>query len=167
MRLGAFLLACTLAAASDIAPLTVPFFHQQKNGCGAASVAMVAHYWKPGSSPEPGAIYDRLIDAERKGIRLAEMKSYLEEIGFQAYTLRGNSRDLEQHLAKGRPIIVSLQDGRSKRLHFAVLVGMEESAVFLNDPTRKAGNRQDRARFEKQWAGAEHWMLLATPRTRQ
>lgn len=157
-------LVCTLAAIAACEPLTVPFFRQQKNGCGAASVAMVAHYWDAAKAPAPEAMYDRLIDAERKGIRLADMKSYLEELGFQAFTLHGKWSDLEQHLGKGRPVIVSLQAGRTKRLHFAVLVGIEDEHVWMNDPTRKSAHRTERKKFEKQWAGAEHWMLLATPR---
>lgn len=162
----ALALACTLAAAAVCEPLTVPFFRQQKNGCGAASVAMVAHYWKPSASPAPGAVYDRLIDAERKGIQLAQMKSYMEDIGFQAFTLRGQWSDLERHLTKGRPVIVSLQAGRTGRLHFAVLVGIEDEHVWLNDPTRKSAHRTSRAKFDKQWEGANRWMLLATPRAR-
>lgn len=163
MRTGAALLALalTLTAAP---PLTVPFFRQEKNGCGAASLAMVAHYWRPNEAPAHAAIYARLIDAERRGILLSALKTYFEEIGFQAFTLRGQWADLEQHLAKGRPLIVALKAGRSPRLHFAVLTGIEEHHVWLNDPTRKAAQRTPRDRFEKQWSGADRWMLLASPR---
>lgn len=184
MRLAAALAACTLAAGASAAgessgspppasgsaqssptpSLTVPFFRQQKNGCGAASVAMVAHYWSPQSAPAPEAVYDRLIDAERKGILLAHMKSYFEELGFQAFTLKAQWTDLHAHLAKGRPIIVGLREGSRRRLHFAVLTGIEDEHVWLNDPTRKQTSRTGRARFEKQWAGADRWILLATPR---
>lgn len=162
MRLAAAILL-TATALSASGPLIIPFFHQQKNGCGAASVAMVAHYWKPDAAPPPEAVYDRLIDAEHKGIQLAAMKSYFEEIGFQAFTLRGEWADLDRHLAKGRPIIVALKAGRSPRLHFAVLTGVDGQHVWLNDPTRRSTQRTSRARFEKQWSGAEHWMLLASP----
>lgn len=163
MRAAASLLAIALTL-SAAAPLTVPFFRQEKNGCGAASLAMVAHYWRPGDAPPHQAIYDRLIDAERKGILLSALKTYFEEIGFQAFTLRGTWPDLEQHLAKGRPIIVALKAGRSPRLHFAVLTGIEEEHIWLNDPTRKATQRTSRARFDKQWSAAGRWMLLASPR---
>lgn len=163
----AFALSFAAAAAALCEPIAVPFFHQQKNGCGAASVAMVAHYWTPATSPTPETVYNRLIDADRKGIQLAHMKSYMEEIGFQAFTLRGQWNDLEQHLAKGRPVIVSLQAGRAGRLHFAVLVGIEGEHVWVNDPTRKAPHRTGRAKFQQQWDGANRWMLLATPRATQ
>ncbi|MEP7365530.1 MAG: C39 family peptidase [Acidobacteriota bacterium] len=153
-----------LAGTALCDPLAVPFVRQEKNGCGAASIAMVARYWNRDHAPAPHDIYERLIDPKHQGIEFAAMKSYLEGIGFRAFTLRGKWSDLKTHLAKGRPIIVSLQEGRTKRLHFAVLAGVEEQAVWMNDPTRKAVSRTDRAKFEKQWEGAHRWMLLATPR---
>jgi ABC-type bacteriocin/lantibiotic exporter with double-glycine peptidase domain len=161
----ALALVCAFSTLALCEPLNVPFVRQEKNGCGAASVAMVTQYWSK-DAPSPHAIYERLIDPNHKGIELAAMKRYLEEIGFQAFTLRGQWSDLDQHIAKGRPIIVSLQAARTKRLHFAVLVGLERDHVWLNDPTRKAAHRADREKFEKQWAGAKYWMLLATPRSR-
>ena len=163
----ALFLVSIFASLASCEPLDVPFVRQEKNGCGAASVAMVARYWSRDAAPAPQDVYDRLIDPKHQGIELAAMKKYLEEIGFQAFTLRGNWSDLEQHLTKGRPIIVSLKAGPSGRLHFAVLSGIEDQFVWMNDPTRKASHRADRAKFEKQWDGANRWMLLATPHVRR
>jgi ABC-type bacteriocin/lantibiotic exporter with double-glycine peptidase domain len=163
MKLAIFLLNCVLGAASTIAPLNVPFLRQQKNGCGAASVAMVARYWVPKTAPPHESIYRALIDADRKGVPLAGMKGYFQEIGFRAFTLRGQWADIEHHLAKGRPLIVTLQDTRTRRLHFAVLIGLEDRHVWLNDPTRKRAERTDRRKFEEQWTAAGNWLLLAAP----
>lgn len=154
------------AASAWTAQLDVPFFRQQKNGCGAASVAMVAHYWSkpPATAPPATEVYRRLYAADRNGIPLADMKRYLEELGFRAFTLRGQASDLEAHLAKGRPVIVGLKPGRSKGLHFAVLAGTEGERVWLNDPTRKQPHWVKRDQFEKQWQLADRWMLLAAPK---
>lgn len=161
---------CVLAgAAATRQPLDVPFFPQQKNGCGAASVAMVVHYWRTrlgqpaAAAPSAEQVYQRLYDADRRGILLADMKSYLEELGFRAFTLRGQWADLEQHLAKGRPIIVALKKERTAGMHFAVVVGAEGNHVWLNDPTRKKASRVNQAAFQKQWEMADRWMLLAAP----
>lgn len=163
MKFAAPLLLCALASASAVPPLAVPFFRQEKNGCGAASVAMVVHYWRPDGAPAHASIYGALIDGRRRGIQLAHMKEYLQQAGFQAFTLRGVWTDIAEQLGKGRPLIVTLREARTRRLHFAVLTGVEDGHVWLNDPTRKRARRAERAWFEKQWAGAGNWILLAAP----
>lgn len=151
------------------APLEVPFFRQEKNGCGAASAAMVAHYWasrvpQPANSmPSPAAFYSRLFDAEIRGVLLSEMRRYLQELGFHAFTFRGRWSDLETHLSKGRPLIIGLKKGGTSGLHFAVVTGTYPGGVWLNDPTRKRAHRQKQAEFEKQWESGGSWILLATP----
>jgi predicted double-glycine peptidase len=166
---GCFVLVQTAAAQ----PLNVPFFAQKKDGCGAASVAMLMHYWAkqpaeaPVVAPSPEHIYERLYSPERRGILLLDMKRFLEESGYRAFTLRGQWTDIEQHLAKGRPIIVALAKHRSKGMHFAVVVGARSNNVWLNDPTRKSLKRLKHADFNKQWNSADRWMLLATPQNPQ
>ena len=160
------LVATLVQAASQ--PLTVPFFKQEKNGCGAASVAMVMHYWsgqQPGAPtyPSHAEVYGSLYDADLRGIPLVEMKQYLEGHGFRAYTLHGLWTDLEQHLEKGRPLVVALKKKDSAPIHFAVVTGTASDRVLLNDPTRKGTTRMKRADFEKQWSRADSWLLLATP----
>jgi predicted double-glycine peptidase len=150
-------------------PLAVPFFRQQKNGCGAATVAMVAHYWgsrTTESLPSPQQIYDALYIAERKSIRLADMRQYLESLGFTAFTLRGKWQDLDVHIGRERPVIVALKPGRRKNIHFAVLTGVDSEYVWLNDPTRKKPSRMKRADFDQQWQTADRWLLLAAPTAR-
>ena len=160
MRIILGILLATLAHAES-QPLAVPFFKQQKDGCGAASVAMVMHYW--GEAPAAAEVYRSLYDVELHGIPLIDMKHYLENHGFHAYTLHGHWADVEEHLAKGRPVVVSLKRKDSAPLHFAVVTGTENDQVLLNDPTRKGTTRMKRADFEKQWNRAETWMLLAVP----
>jgi ABC-type bacteriocin/lantibiotic exporter with double-glycine peptidase domain len=159
---------CCAAAGS---PLDVPFYAQQKNGCGAASVAMVMHYWQnrqPGPRmvyPSPEEAYQRLYRPKQRGILLADMKRYLEDAKFRVFTLRGEWEDVQEHLAKGRPLIVGLRKGPRAAMHFVVVTGGGDKFVWLNDPTRKAPNRLKQFEFEKRWAFADRWMLLALPET--
>jgi predicted double-glycine peptidase len=125
---------------------------------------MVAHYWASSAvTPSPKQIYERLYDAQRKGVLLAAMRRYLEELGFHAFTFRGQLAELESHLAKGRPVIVGLKKTPSAGLHFAVIAGTEGNQVWLNDPTRKRPHRLKKAEFERQWGLGDRWVLLATP----
>ena len=71
------------------------------------------------------------------------------------FTLRGQWADVEEHLAKGRPIIAGLKARRTKPVHFVVVPGASSGFVWLNDPTRKKPSRLERAKFEKQWALAD------------
>ena len=164
----ALLLAVESYAAAN-SPLDVPFYAQQKNGCGAASVAMVMHYWdnrQPGSPvmrPSPETVYELLYQRKQKGIPLADMKRYLEDMRFRVFTLRGQWQDVEGHLSKGRPLIVGLRKGRAAATHFVVVTGTGDEYVWLNDPTRAKPDRLKRAEFEKRWEFADHWMLLAVP----
>lgn len=163
-------------------PLEVPFIQQERNGCGAATVAMVMHYWRnqqprfaagtsPLNTPDPAEIYQRLYQPDREGILLADMRRFLEQSGFHAFTLRGKWSDVEQHLSKGRPLIVGIRPTSSEpatskakpKIHFAVLTGVQGDYVWLNDPTRKKSNKVRRADFNKQWSLADQWMLLSTP----
>lgn len=156
----AILLGTAVLAA--VPPLSVPFFTQQKNGCGAASVAMVMHYWSPGH-PSAGDVYQSLYDPALHGIPLVEMKHYLETHGFRAYSMHGHAEGIETQLRKGRPVIVALRTKESGPIHFAVVTGTADGAVLLNDPTRSRLTRMKQAEFEERWKLAENWMLLAVP----
>ncbi len=164
----AVLLVTGSAAEGASRTLRVPFFDQQENGCGAASSAMVMHYWSDFTShqrvyPSADEAYQRLYKPERKGILLVDMKRFFEENGFQAYTLRGQRADLEQQLSKGRPVIVALKKGSKSPMHYVVVTGVTPEAITVNDPTRKANMRLKWAVFDSQWEGGDRWMLLASP----
>ncbi|MGH9673138.1 MAG: cysteine peptidase family C39 domain-containing protein [Bryobacteraceae bacterium] len=152
----------TVAVFALLLALDVPFFVQEKNGCGAASVAMVMHYWRV--PQPPSLVYQQLYNTDIGGIPLEAMREFLEKAGLQAFTLRGERADLERHLALGRPVIVGLRSKPRAPLHFVVVAGFENEHVHVNDPTRKKAQRVRAARFEKQWASADRWMLLAARR---
>jgi predicted double-glycine peptidase len=94
------------------------------------------------------------------------MERYLRESGFREFAVRGEWSDLRQHLEQGRPLIISIQPGRTKTpLHYVVVTGMDwqQEAVFVNDPALGKLLRIERQQFEKEWEAARNWMLLAVP----
>lgn len=152
--------------------LDVPFVKQSEDGCGSASIAMVLLYWTAhGSSIASGradapAIQKELYSRKVHGIFASDMERYLRESGFREFAIRGEWRDLRQHLTKGRPLIVSLQPGKAGApLHYVVVTGMDwgREAVFVHDPARGKLLRIERHEFEKEWLAARNWMLLAVP----
>lgn len=139
--------------------LDVPFVRQEKEGCGAASVAMVLRYWRQeADAPE---IHRRLYSAESRGTPARALIRYLDERGFDAFAVEGAWEDLEKHLAKGRPLIVCL--GPRPR-HYVVVVGISPDQVALHDPAAGQLRFLRRGDFEERWAAAGRWTLLAVPR---
>jgi predicted double-glycine peptidase len=164
---------CSLLSAADPPALwlDVPFVKQEKDGCGAASVAMVIQYWQrqQGRTSDGGAeaaeAYRALYSKAAQGTYASELKHYLARRGFQTFAFRGGLEDLQQHLGKGRPLIVAIQpDGRSPR-HYVVVVGLDGQAelVMVNDPARRKLLKIERSVFEEQWRAADNWTLLAVP----
>lgn len=158
--------AMLYAAATSGFWLDVPYIRQEKNGCGAASIAMVMQYWKERGAPVsaadagPEAIHKRLYSRRAKGIYAADMEGYFREKGFEVFAFRGEWADLEQHIRKGRPLIVCLRQGGP--LHYVVVAGVDDGFVLVNDPARRKLLKLDREGFERDWK--DRWTLLAVPR---
>jgi ABC-type bacteriocin/lantibiotic exporter with double-glycine peptidase domain len=153
--------------------LDVPFIKQEKDGCGAASIAMVMQYWlkqqaKPvEASADAVAIQRALYSSKDHGIRASDLEAYFQQHGFQTFAFAGKWDDLKQHLEKGRPLIVALKPSALETsLHYVVVVGIDpaQDIVYLNDAAERKLLKQDRASFEKQWKAVKQWTLLALPK---
>jgi ABC-type bacteriocin/lantibiotic exporter with double-glycine peptidase domain len=153
--------------------LDVPFVKQEKNGCGAASIAMVMQYWrtKEGRSIHEGddatEIHRALSAPGGRGVYASSMERYFQRREYRTFLFRGEWNDLQDHLKKGRPLIVALKpSGADASLHYVVVAGLDSQAgiVLLNDPAQRKLLKQSRNDFEKQWSGANQWTLLALPR---
>lgn len=169
-RIAACLSLCGILFAAERSGvwLDVPFVAQEKNACGAASIAMVMQYWesqqgKPAST-DAKQIERALLSRHARGIYASEMKRYFEQHGFRALAFRGDWEALKQHLEKGRPLIVALNQGHHD-LHYVIVAGLDwtQDAVLKNDPAERKLLKQGRSSFEKQWKAAGNWTLLAVP----
>lgn len=151
--------------------LDVPFVQQAKAGCGSAAIAMVMEYWAhqfPGlekAQADAERINQLLPPTSPKGIQGEALKRYLESQGFQAFIFDGELTDLRSHFAKGRPVIVCLAPkGTRGPLHYAVVAGLDNQSVWLNDPARGKLFHEDLERFQTEWRRTDNWALLAVPR---
>ncbi len=135
---------CGLALAAE-GPgvwLDVPFVKQEKDGCGAASIAMVMQYWQKqrGSAvaaADSAAIQRALYSQKGRGIYASDLEHYFQQQGFRAFAFQGSWQDLKEHLQKGRPLIVALKPvTHSADLHYVVIAGLdwEHAIVMMNDP---------------------------------
>jgi ABC-type bacteriocin/lantibiotic exporter with double-glycine peptidase domain len=158
--------------------LDVPFSKQEKNLCGAACLYMIMEYWRTHQSnagervslvptPTPEEISASLYSAEAKGIYGSHMASYLGRHGFRAFIFKGSWADLENHLSKGRPLIIALEARPGGPKHYAVVAGLDSSqkSVFLNDPARRKLGKIDQSDFLEAWRKTSNWTLLAVPQS--
>jgi ABC-type bacteriocin/lantibiotic exporter with double-glycine peptidase domain len=173
-RLAVTLCLCGAVCAADQAGvwLDVPFVKQEKNGCGAASIAMVMQYWRNtgerthAESVDATAIQRSLYSRDAHGIYASDLERYFRQNGFHTFAIHAEWNDLRQQLEKGRPLIVALRPGASSSLHYAVVTGLDwqQQLVMLNDPAQRKLLKQERSSFEKEWKAAGNWALLAVPR---
>ena len=165
-------IALASAFASDT-PLTewldVPFVQQVKAGCGSAAISMVVQYWArqlPGldmAAADTERI-NQLLPASPKGIQGKALQEYLRKRSFAAFIFDGELRDLKHHLEEGRPIVVCLAPkGGHAPLHYAVVVGLDDKAVWLNDSMRGKLFHEDVNHFLAEWKETGNWALLAVP----
>jgi len=166
------LLALGVAYAADSPGVwvDVPFIPQEKNGCGAASIAMIMQYWEQqqgrSADANAGEIQRELYSRPAHGIYASDLERYLEQRGFRTFALRGDWNDLKQHLSKGRPLIVALEPSSvGGPLHYVVVAGLDDQQgiVMLNDPAQRKLLKESRSNFEREWSAAGKWTLLAVP----
>ena len=158
-HIAAFLLAgaCLYAAEGSAVWLDVPFVKQEKNACGAASVAMVMQFWQhqqgllPNADADEARIQLALYSSKAHGIYASDLQNYFHHHGYQAFAFQGRREDLRQHLEKGRPLMVGFD--------------AEHGLVLLNDPAERKLMKQELASFEEEWKGAGYWTLLAVPQS--
>jgi ABC-type bacteriocin/lantibiotic exporter with double-glycine peptidase domain len=153
--------------------IDVPFVAQPRDGCGAASLSMVMQYWAgkqgiaSGADGDVARIQHELYSPREHGIPAEAMGKYLRQHGFQAFAFPGKWSDLEEQIAKGRPLIVALRPQGQSELHYVVIDGVdsERGLVTMNDPADRKLLNEERARFEKEWSATHNWTLLAVPAT--
>lgn len=149
--------------------LDVPYVRQPPQGCGAASIAMILRYWTlkdplyKCSLPSVRAIQRALYSPAAQGIYAKDMERYLRGKGMRVIAFEGDWNLLREHLAKGRPLIVCLREGRW--LHYVVVVGLDpaKNAVLVNDPAGQRLEPLRRKAFETKWRAEGNWTLLALP----
>ncbi len=144
----------------------MPFVHQEKNGCGSASIWMVMNYWQPDVTLDVGEIQSQLYSKQAGGIYAKDMQQYFEAHGYRAFALRGSWSDLTEQISKGRPLIVSLErNSRGLPLHYVVVAGFDsiQNLVLVNDPAERKLLSMSRSDFERVWQATDYWTLLAVP----
>lgn len=160
-------------AAESAIWLDVPFVQQPREGCGAASIAMIIQYWRghgyrgEEQASDVGYIQRALFSPQDHGIRASVVRDYFEQHGFRTYVFPGDLALLAHHVARGRPLMVTLKPAGSAPLHYLVIAGIEpqQDVILVNDPAQRKLLQVGRRDFEREWQAAGNWTLLAVPRS--
>lgn len=166
--MGLLLGTALSAAGGSSVNLDVPFVKQEKDGCGAASIAMIIEYWQRQQGQPLKADADEiqrmLYSPQAHGIHASQLRAYLEQHGFRTFAFGGQWSDLGEQVEKGRPLIVALKPGGQNQLHYVVVAGWDQGVVLINDPAERKLLKRERSQFEREWKAAGNWALLAVPR---
>jgi ABC-type bacteriocin/lantibiotic exporter with double-glycine peptidase domain len=144
--------------------LAVPFVPQAKDTCGAAALTMVLRYW--GDDAGHDEIAAQAADgAGEAGFTSGRLAEIARGRGHYAVVYEGDLDNLRAFVAKGRPLIVALSEGRG-RFHDVVVTGFDadRDEVVVNDPAAGRDRRLARGPFERRWREAGHVTLLVLPK---
>jgi hypothetical protein len=144
--------------------LDVPFVAQTPELCGGAAVSMVLRYW--GQRDVFPQDFAPLVSRGDGGILTGTLAAAVRDRGWTALVDpppadRARER-FSAELDRGRPIIALIQVA-PRVYHYIVIVGVTASEVVFHDPARAPFRVLDWAAFDRDWAAANRWMMIALP----
>jgi ABC-type bacteriocin/lantibiotic exporter with double-glycine peptidase domain len=144
--------------------LDVPLVWQEKDLCGAASLAMVFEYW--GRKISQYVIANALGHEPGEGLSGEDLRAYSERSGFSAFLFQGDLKVIKDHLRKGRPVVVAIRSKSAALYHYIVLVGFDDasSVILANDPQGGKLVTMPEKKFLSLWKRSAHWSLLIVPK---
>jgi len=125
-----------------------------------ASVSMVLKYWDLEIAPAEIA---KRVPLYKDGTTGRDMLEFVESAGFRGFLIQPDLDDLFRHLKKGRPLIVALP-GSGPLRHAMVVVGFDQTSLWLNDPASGKVRQMSRETFKKQWRETHRWTFLIVPK---
>jgi tetratricopeptide (TPR) repeat protein len=151
-----------LPAAHELAD--TPYFAQERNHCGPASLAMILKAGGFGASPD--ALAPLVYLPARQGSLPLDMLGGARRLGAVALRIEPSVEALFEQIAQGRPVVVLQNLGLSwyPRWHYAVAIGFDrprERVILRSGPESR--QELSLATFDKTWQRSGRWaMIVAT-----
>jgi ABC-type bacteriocin/lantibiotic exporter with double-glycine peptidase domain len=144
----------------------VPFYAQETNQCGPASLAGVMNFWHIQVSPSE--IAKEIYSKSARGTLNIDMVLYPQGKGLIAGQYSGGMDDLRQKIDRGFPLIVLVDKGFSvfELAHFMVIIGYDEAGVIANSG-KDSGEFIPEKDFLTSWRRTNYWTLLVRPKERE
>jgi tetratricopeptide (TPR) repeat protein len=141
-----------------------PFFPQESQQCGPASLAMLLS--AAGKPTDPADLVGEIFLPKREGTLSVEIIAAARSRGLLPYTIDPKIAALWNELNAGRPVLVMQNLGlRSWPLwHYAIVIGYdaEKNKVTLRSGTT-AVKRMSLRDFDRTWMLADRWGLILLP----
>ncbi len=145
----------------------VPFYPQEDFECGPAALAMVAG--AAGVEVLPEALVEQVYMPGRKGSLQLEMLAATRRQGLLAYPLSPSVEVVMREVAAGNPVLVfqNLAFSFYPVWHYAVVTGFDRDRnVLVLHSGRTERMEMSLFTFERTWARAGYWSMLALPPAR-
>jgi Tetratricopeptide repeat/Peptidase_C39 like family len=139
----------------------VPFYPDDTNACGPASLAEVLRF--AGVDTDAERLKPQLITPALDGTLQYDMLGATRRAGRVAYVIRPSLGELFENVAQGRPVVVLQRLGIPGNIwHFAVVVGYDlgHDSVTLRSSTARALVLSV-GQFDATWAGGGRWAFVA------
>ncbi|MGM0564895.1 MAG: PA2778 family cysteine peptidase [Pseudomonadota bacterium] len=132
--------------------------------CAPASVSALLDFYDLPADPDNVAA--RVFTPGREGALQLDVRAYVRAQGLLPFPLPPDIDSLRSELAAGRPVLLLQNLGFDwwPQWHYALAVGYDDPAreVILHSG-ENANYRLSYATFERTWARAQHWAVLALP----
>jgi len=146
--------------------LATPLVEQDElHECGLAALSSLCGFYQV-TIPEAERKQLASLAAEHEGLSGAELRTALEDLGFEVYIFEGTfdraPTGVLNHVEQGRPLLVMTTNHDQN--HYSLLIGHdpELANVVLLDPLRGRVLLPDET-FERLWSAVRHFTLLAVP----
>lgn len=145
--------------------IVVPFFHQEKDQCGPASLASVLRFY--GIDINPDEISKEIYIPGIKGTLNIDLLFYARSKGLIAEAYYGDMADLKRQITQERPLLLFLNLGLRifPAGHYIVVTGFDDKDKIIY---AHSGSERDKpipySDFMRAWGKGDFWTLLAKPK---
>lgn len=145
--------------------LAVPFFPDDTDQCGPATLASVLTFW--GVPTEPQGLKPEIYLPKLKGVLPTDLAAAARERGLEARAYRGSLDDLKAEVTADHPLVAFLNLGSTlfPQGHYVVVTGFDDRRQGLyvhSGLERNAFMSYDQ--FLRHWQKTGRWTLLVLPR---
>jgi ABC-type bacteriocin/lantibiotic exporter with double-glycine peptidase domain len=142
----------------------VPFFPDDGDECGPATLAGLLSFW--GMPVSRADLAAEVYDPTLRGTLPIDLWQAAAHRGLAARLVHGTMAELQAEITAGRPVIIQLNLGTGWLPigHYVLVTGFDEGGARIIAHSGLMSNRLfPYAAFLRDWNGAGNWMLTVKP----